>query len=246
MKKQSNSDAVYGIRPVIEAIRSGKVIDRILIKKGLSGELYGELVSVLRENGIHPQHVSAERFAAFGSRNHQGVVAYISPVDFQPVEEVVAQLWELGKNPFLIVLDGVTDVRNFGAIVRTAECAGAHAVIIPNRGTAKIGSDAVKTSAGALHHMPICKVNSLKSTISFLKLSGIKVVAATEKSSKNYTQADIKPPVAIIMGSEDVGVSPEILKQADELVSIPIVGKVDSLNVSVAAGILMYEATRTS
>ncbi len=244
MKKHSNPDEIYGIRSVIEAIRSGKVIDKVLVKKGLTGELYSELNNVLRENGIHAQHVSPERFAAFGNRNHQGVVAYISPVDFQPIEEVVAQLWESGKEPFLVVLDGVTDVRNFGAIVRTAECAGVHAVIIPSRGTAKIGSDAVKTSAGALHHMPICKVNSLKSTISFLKLSGIKVVAASEKSTEKYTQVNLKPPLAIVMGSEDVGVSPEILKQVDELVSIPVTGNVDSLNVSVAAGILIYEAIR--
>jgi len=244
MNKANNPDTIYGIRPVIEAIRSGKVIDKILIKRGLSGELYGELMNILKENGIHAQQILPERFNAFGNRNHQGVVAYISPVDFQPIEEIVTQLWEAGTEPFLVILDGVTDVRNFGAIVRTAECAGVHAVAFPLKGSAKIGSDAVKTSAGALHHMPICRVNSIKSTISFLKQSGIKVVAATEKASKNYTQVELKPPIAFIMGSEDVGVSEDIMKMADELVSIPVVGKVESLNVSVAAGLLIYEAIR--
>ena len=228
----------------MEAINAGKEIDKILVKKGLTGELVQELFNLMRENGLSPQFVPAEKFAQFGSRNHQGVVAYISPVDFQPIEEVVARLWEEGKSPFLILLDSVTDVRNFGAIVRAAECAGAHAVIFPSKGSARIGSDAVKTSAGALHHMPICRVNSLKSTISFLKLSGIRVVAATEKASIVYTQANLKPPIAIIMGSEDEGISENALKMADELVRIPILGKVSSLNVSVAAGVLMFEVHR--
>lgn len=244
MKKANNPDAIYGIRPVIEAIRSGKVVDKILIKRGLTGELYNELIALARENGVFVQHALPDRFLAFGNRNHQGVVAYLSPVDFQPLEEVVAQLWESGTNPFIVLLDGITDVRNFGAIVRTAECAGVHAIAFPVKGSAKISSDAVKTSAGALHYVPICKVGSLKSTISYLKQSGIKVVAASEKANLSYTQADLKPPIAIVMGSEDVGVSSEIMKLANELISIPIHGKVESLNVSVAAGILIYEAIR--
>lgn len=246
MKRYNTSDIVYGIRPVIEAINAGKEIDKVLVKKGLTGELVQELLTLLRENGIAPQFVPAEKFGQLGNRSHQGVVAYISPVDFQPIEEVVARLWEEGKSPFIILLDSVTDVRNFGAIVRTAECAGAHAVVFPSKGAARIGSDAVKTSAGALHHMPICRVHSLKSTISYLKLSGIRVVAATEKASTVYTQTNLKPPIAIIMGSEDEGISDNALKMADELVSIPIHGKVESLNVSVAAGVLMYEVNRQS
>jgi 23S rRNA (guanosine2251-2'-O)-methyltransferase len=242
--RDNTSDIIYGIRSVIEAINAGKEIDKIMIKKGLSGELVQELFNLLKDNGINAQQVSADRFGQFGSRNHQGVVAFISPVDFEPIEEVVTRLWEEGKYPFIIMLDSVTDVRNFGAIVRTAECAGAHAVVFPSKGSARIGSDAVKTSAGALHHMSICRVNSLKSTISFLKLSGIKVVAATEKAVTTYTQANLKPPVCIIMGSEDTGISENALKMADELVSIPIFGKVNSLNVSVAAGLMMYEVVR--
>lgn len=242
--KQNTPDTIYGIRPLIEAINSGKEVDKVIIKKGLSGELVQELMALLRSRGIVPQYVPAEKFIQFGNRNHQGVVAYISPVDFEPIEEVVARLWEEGKTPFIVVLDSVTDVRNFGAIVRSAECAGAHAVVFPSKGSARIGADAVKTSAGAIHHMPICRVHSLKSTISFLQLSGIKVVAATEKASTLYTQSKLDCPVAIIMGSEDTGLSENAIKMADELVSIPIKGKVNSLNVSVAAGLILYEVVR--
>jgi 23S rRNA (guanosine2251-2'-O)-methyltransferase len=244
MKRTTNSDMIYGIRAIIEALRSGKQLDSIIMKKGLSGELAQELMDTLKNYGIRPQLVPAERFNSFGSKNHQGVVAYLSPIDFQPIEEVVASTWEQGKSPFLIIVDSITDVRNFGAIVRTAECAGVHAVVFPAKGSARIGSDAVKTSAGALHHMPICKVGSLKTTIKYLQDSGIKVIAATERSVKVYTQLNLKPPIAIVLGSEDFGVSPEVLKVADELVSIPITGKVESLNVSVAAGIIMYEVVR--
>lgn len=242
--KHNTNDTIYGIRAVMEAIKAGKEIDKVMVRKGLSGDLAQDFLVLLRQNGISPQFVPADKFVQFGNRNHQGVVAYVSPVDFQPIEEVVARIWEEGKEPFIVLLDSVTDVRNFGAIVRTAECAGAHAVVFPSKGSARIGSDAVKTSAGALHHMPICKINSLKSTISFLQLSGIRVVAATEKAKTTYTQANLKPPVCIVMGSEDTGISENALKMADELVSIPIRGNVDSLNVSVAAGLMMYEAVR--
>lgn len=242
--KHNTTDTIYGIRAVMEAIKAGKEIDKVMVRKGLSGDLAQEFLSMLRQNGIAPQFVPNDKFVQFGSRNHQGVVAFVSPVDFQPLEEVIARLWEEGKNPFIVLLDSVTDVRNFGAIVRTAECAGAHAVVFPSKGSARIGSDAVKTSAGALHHMPICKINSLKSTISFLQLSGLRVVAATEKASTTFTQANLKPPICIVMGSEDTGISENALKMADELVSIPIRGNVDSLNVSVAAGLMMYEVIR--
>ena len=242
--KQNTSDVIYGIRPLIEAINSGKEIDKVIVKKGLSGELVQELMSLLRSRGIVPQYVPAEKFGQFGQRNHQGVIAYISPVDFEPIEEVVARLWEDGKTPFIVIPDSVTDVRNFGAIVRSAECAGAHAVVFPSKGSARIGADAVKTSAGAIHHIPICRVHSLKSTISFLQQSGIKVVAATEKSSKLYTQTTMSEPIAIVMGSEDTGISENALKMADELISIPINGKISSLNVSVASALIMYEVVR--
>lgn len=244
MKPTRNDDAIYGIRAVMEALSSGKEIDKVLVRRGLTGELATEMLEQLRYHGVTIQQVPDEKFREFGTRNHQGVVAYVSPVTFQPFEELVARIWEEGKDPFLVILDGVTDVRNFGAIVRTAECAGAHAVIFPAKGSARIGSDAIKTSAGALHHMPICRVGSLKSTINYLKNSGIRVVAATEKATQLYSEVAIKPPVALVLGAEDVGLSPEVLKLADELVAIPIKGNVESLNVSVAAGILIYEALR--
>lgn len=242
--KDNATDTIYGIRAVMEAIHSGKEIDKIIMKKGLSGELVQELGDLLRINGILPQLVPAEKFLKYGNKNHQGVIAMLSPIDFQPLEEVVTRIWEKGESPFIVVVDSVTDVRNFGAIVRTAECAGAHAVVFPIKGSARISSDAVKTSAGALLHMPICRVGSLKSAVSFLKLSGIRVIAATEKGKNNYTKSNLKPPIAIVMGSEDKGISDSILGVTDEQVSIPILGKVDSLNVSVAAGLMMYEVIR--
>ena len=242
--RQNTSDTIYGIRPLIEAINSGKEVDKVIVKKGLSGELVQELLALLRSHGIAPQYVPTEKFGQFGNRNHQGVVAYISPVDFEPIEEVVTRIWEKGETPFIVILDSVTDVRNFGAIVRSAECAGAHAIVFPSKGSARIGADAVKTSAGAIHHIPICRVDSLKSTIKYLQLSGIKVVAATEKASTRYTQISLDKPVALIMGSEDTGLSEYALKMADELVAIPIKGKVNSLNVSVASALLMYEVVR--
>lgn len=242
--KQNTSDIIYGIRPLIEAISSGKEIDKVIMKKGLGGELVHELSTLLHNRGIVPQFVPAEKFGQYGNRNHQGVIAYISPVDFEPLEEVVARIWEEGKTPFIIILDSVTDVRNFGAIVRSAECAGAHAVVFPTKGSARIGADAVKTSAGAIHHIPICRVNSLKSTITFLQLSGIKVTAATEKTKELYTSAKLDGPIALVMGSEEKGLSESTLKMADELVAIPIRGKINSLNVSVASALVMYEVIR--
>lgn len=241
---QSTSDIIYGIRPLIEAINSGKEIDKVIIKKGLNGELVYELTALMRSRGIIPQYVPIEKFGHYGNRNHQGVIAYISPVDFEPIEEVVARIWEDGKTPFIAILDSVTDVRNFGAIVRSAECAGVNAIVFPTKGSARIGADAVKTSAGAIHHIPICRVNSLKSTIAFLQLSGIKVVAATEKTENLYTSAKLDGPIALVMGSEENGLSESTLKMADELVSIPIKGKISSLNVSVASALIMYEVIR--
>ncbi len=242
--KNRDVDMVYGIRAVMEAINSGKEIDRIMVKRGLTGELFGELMELLKENGIRAQVVPEVQFAKFGRKNHQGVVAMLSPVSFVPLEELVTQIWERGESPFLVVLDGITDVRNFGAIVRTAECAGAHGIVVPSRGAARISSDAVKTSAGALMHMPICKVPNLYSAINYLKLSGVRVVAATEKTENCYTKANLKPPLAIVMGSEEKGIETSNLKLIPEQVSIPLHGNVKSLNVSVAAGLLLYEAIR--
>lgn len=237
-------DSIYGIRPVIEAINSGKQIDKLLIKQGLVGELAAELMKLLNEKGIPYQFVPYERFAKFGNRNHQGVVAFITPVEFAELETLVPTIFESGKDPFLLILDRVTDVRNFGAIVRTAECAGVDAIIVPAKGAAQMGSDAVKTSAGALHHIPICKVGSLKMTLNFLKNSGFRTFVTADKGSEVLYDVDLKGPIAVVMGAEDTGVSPDLFKLADGLVRIPIHGKIGSLNVSVAAGVLIYEVVR--
>ncbi len=235
---------IFGIRAVIEAAEAGKDIDKVLVKRELSGELFKELQEVLRRCEIPMQKVPLERIDRITRKNHQGVIAFTSAVTYQKLDQIVPFLYEQGKSPLIVLLDGITDVRNFGAIARTCEVAGVDAIVIPARGSVSVNADAIKTSAGALHIIPVCRENSLKDAVVFLKNSGIKVVAATEKAAKNYTVADMSVPVAILMGSEDEGVSPEILRVCDELVRVPQVGSIQSLNVSVAAGVMIYEAVR--
>ncbi|SFF41922.1 23S rRNA (guanosine(2251)-2'-O)-methyltransferase RlmB [Sunxiuqinia elliptica] len=242
--QKNTDDFIFGIRAVIEAIDSGKEIDKILIKKGLGGELFKELFEKIRALNVPFQYVPMEKINRITRKNHQGVLAFISPVTFYDVENFLPSVFEAGKTPLLLVLDQVTDVRNFGAIVRTAECAGVDAILIPEKGAARINADAVKTSAGALHLLPICRTKDLKKSVIYLKESGLKIAAATEKASYSYTQADLSGPTAIVMGSEEKGIEPAILRLADEQLQIPILGKIESLNVSVAAGLLVYEAVR--
>lgn len=237
-------EMIFGIRAVIEAAEAGKDIDKVLVKRELSGELFKELQEVLRRCEIPMQKVPLERIDRITRKNHQGVIAFTSAVTYQKLDQIVPFLYEQGKNPLIVVLDGITDVRNFGAIARTCEVAGVDAIVIPARGSVSVNADAIKTSAGALHIIPVCRENSLKDAVVFLKNSGIRVVAATEKAAKNYTVADMSVPVAILMGSEDEGVSPEILRVCDELVKVPQFGSIQSLNVSVAAGVMIYEAVR--
>ncbi|WP_346861273.1 23S rRNA (guanosine(2251)-2'-O)-methyltransferase RlmB [uncultured Draconibacterium sp.] len=240
----NKEDFVFGTRAVIEAIKNGKTIDRILIKKGLSNELFHELNDLIKENRINVQYVPVEKINRVTRKNHQGVLAFISPVEFDNIETLLPGIFEQGKTPLLLILDQITDVRNFGAITRSAECAGVQAIIIPEKGMARIGGDAIKTSAGAIHHIPICRVNNLYSTVQFLKDSGIYIVAATEKGDKLYTEAQLNVPLGIVMGSEDTGISAQILKIADEQLKIPILGEIESLNVSVSAALMIYEAVR--
>ncbi|MCY1722537.1 23S rRNA (guanosine(2251)-2'-O)-methyltransferase RlmB [Prolixibacteraceae bacterium Z1-6] len=240
----NKEDFVFGTRAVIEAIKNGKTIDKILVKKGLSNDLFSELQDLIKENRIAVQHVPVEKINRVTRKNHQGVLAFISPIEFDNIETVLPAIYEEGKTPLILILDQITDVRNFGAIARSAECAGVHAIIIPEKGMARIGGDAIKTSAGAIHHIPICRVTNLYSTIQFLKDSGIHIVAATEKGEKLYTEANFKIPAGIVMGSEDTGISSQILKIADEQLKIPILGKIESLNVSVSAALMIYEAIR--
>lgn len=235
---------IFGIRAVIEAVEAGKEIDRLLIKKDLQGELSRELFSAIKGYDIPVQRVPVEKLNRITRKNHQGVIAFITPVTYQHVENLVPTLFEEGKEPFFVLLDGVTDVRNFGAIARTAECAGVNAVIIPSRNSVSVNADAVKTSAGALHIIPVCRENQIASTIRYLKNSGIRIVGATEKAELDYTHATLDGPICLIMGAEDKGIQPEHLALCDEWVRIPILGQIESLNVSVAAGILIYETVK--
>lgn len=239
------NEMIFGIRAIIEAIESDKEIDKIILKKDLQSELSHELFEVLRSHPlIQVQRVPLERINKYTRKNHQGAIAFVSSTHYYSVENLVQEIYEEGKDPFFIILDGVTDVRNFGAIARTCECAGVDAVVIPFRGSVSVGADAIKTSAGALHTLPVCKEKNLVQTVKYLKASGVRVVAATEKGDKVYTDTDLKGPLAIVMGAEDTGVSPEIIRLCDDLVKIPINGKISSLNVSVAAGVMIYESIR--
>ena len=239
------NEMIFGIRAIIEAIESDKEIDKIILKKDLQSELSHELFEVLRSHPlIQVQRVPLERINKYTRKNHQGAIAFISSTHYQRVEDLVQNIFEEGKDPFFIILDGVTDVRNFGAIARTCECAGVDAVVIPFRGSVSVGADAIKTSAGALHTLPVCKEKNLVQTVKYLKASGVRVVAATEKGDKVYTDTNLTGPLAIVMGAEDTGVSHEIIRLCDEMVKIPINGKISSLNVSVAAGVMIYESIR--
>ncbi len=237
-------EMIFGIRAVIEAVEAGKDIDKVLVKRELSGDLFLELQQLLRTCEIPMQRVPVERIDRITRKNHQGVIAFTSAVTYQKLEDIVPMLYEEGKTPFILVLDGLTDVRNFGAIARTCEVAGVHAIVIPARGSVTVNADAIKTSAGALHTIPVCREQNLKEAIVFLQNSGIKVVAATEKAAGFYTESDFTVPIAILMGAEDVGVAAENLRVSDELVKIPQIGTIQSLNVSVAAGVIIYEVVR--
>ena len=235
---------IYGIRPVAEALESGKQIEKIFLKKGLQGQQFRELFTLIRQQRILFQFVPAEKLNRLSSGNHQGVIALLSVIEYQSPEAILPGLFEKGEMPFIMVLDRITDVRNMGAIARTAEAAGCHALVIPWKSGALINEDAVKTSAGALMHLPVCRVENLAGTIRFFKDSGLKIISATEKGTEDFHKPDMTIPLALVMGSEDTGIDAQVLKLSDHLVSIPMHGKVESLNVSVAAGILMYEVVR--
>ncbi|MCM1292625.1 MAG: 23S rRNA (guanosine(2251)-2'-O)-methyltransferase RlmB [Bacteroides sp.] len=238
------SDYIFGLRAIIEAIEAGKEIDKIYIKKDLSGPLANDLIVKARENNVVMQRVPIEKLNRITRKNHQGAIAMMSAVSYHSLGNLVPELFEQGMLPFVVVLDGITDVRNFGAIARTCECAGVDAIVIPRHGSVSVGADAVKTSAGALHHLPVCREQSTLSAVKYLKDSGFNVVAVSEKAKINYTAADYTVPTALVMGAEDTGITPEVLKHCDTHVSIPMFGRIGSLNVSVAAGILIYEVVR--
>lgn len=238
------SQVVFGIRAVIEAIESGKQVDKVLMKKDLGGELARELLRVTREYSVPVQRVPVERINKVTRKNHQGVIAFMAAVDYYHVDDIVPALYDEGINPLVVVLDGVTDVRNFGAIARTCECAGVNCIVIPERNSVSVNADAVKTSAGALNYLPVCRERNLVKAVQYLRDSGFKVMGASEKTDLNYTKADFTGPVAIVLGAEDTGISTDVLKLCDTLVAIPEFGQINSLNVSVAGGIMIYEVVR--
>lgn len=235
---------VFGIRAVIEAIDSGKEIESLFVQRGLSGSLFLELKSLLKEHHIAFQQVPIEKLNRITRKNHQGVIAVISPITYQNIEELLPVIYEKGDTPLLLMLDGVTDVRNMGAIARTAECAGVHAIIVPRKGSAEINPDAIKTSAGALYKIPVCRQNALGAAARFLIESGVQLVVGTEKTNDSVYEIDYTAPTCIVLGAEDVGVSDDLLRISDKLAKIPMFGEIKSLNVSVSAGIVIYEAVR--
>jgi 23S rRNA (guanosine2251-2'-O)-methyltransferase len=241
---QKETDCIFGLRPIIEAIKAGKQIDRLLIRQGLQGALYQELMTEVKSHGINFQIVPVERIELVTRKNHQGVLAWLALIEFQHISNILPLIFEKGEDPLIIALDGVSDVRNFGAIVRSADCLGAHAVVIPEKGSARITADAIKTSAGALHTFPVCREKSIVRTVEYLKESGLRVICTDEKRGEYANKTDLSGPSVLIMGSEDQGISRELNELADVHVKIPMSGTIGSLNVSVASGIFLYEIAR--
>ena len=237
-------DFIYGIHAVQEAILSGRDIEKILVGRDSREGNIGELLFIARKSGIPCQYVPAEKLQSFTRKNHQGVVALLSPVIYQKIEHIIPQLFEGGEIPFILVLDGITDVRNLGAIARSAECAGVHALVLPARGSAQVNADAVKTSSGALNSLPVCRTMNLAGTVKFLRDSGLIIFGSSEKPGRLFIEADYSGPLALILGSEGTGISAEVLRLCNDLLYIPMFGRIASLNVSVAASLLVYEVIR--
>lgn len=234
---------IFGIRPVLEAVEAGRGIDRVYFRKGADGQMLGELRIVCRRNGVNTQEVPVEKLDRLTRGNHQGVVAQVSAIEYVTLEQILEKV-PADESPLIVIFDGVTDVRNFGAIARSAECAGAHGLIVPLKNAAPVNAEAVKSSAGALNRIAVSRVGSIRNAIKMLQTEGMTIVAATEKSSKVLFDAELNRPVALVLGSEDKGISSEVLKLCDEQVAIPLVGEIESLNVSAAAAVLLFEVVR--
>lgn len=244
MEFEQKSDLVFGIHPILEGLNSDKTFDKILVLNTLRTPQAKEIMNLAREKGVSINKVPQQKLDRITKKNHQGIIGFIAPIEFQDIEHILPELFATGKSPFLLILDRVSDVRNFGAIVRTAECAGIDAIIIPKKGAAQINGETIKTSTGAIFNIPICKVPGIDSIIPFLKNSGIHLVACTEKTEVNYTEVDYTIPIAIIMGGEESGIALSNITKSDSIARLPLLGKTASLNVSVAAGIIMYEAVK--
>lgn len=235
---------IFGIRAIIEAIQAGKEVDKVFLQKDAQGELMKDLMKVMKRNNVNFSYVPVEKLNRLTPSNHQGAVATIAPISFQNLETLVEEVLESGKTPLFLILDQISDARNFGAIIRTAECTGVSGIIVQKAGAAPVNGDTVKTSAGAVFNVPICRVEHIKDAIFFLQGSGIKTVAATEKTDSNIYDLSLNEPLAIIMGSEDRGINPSVLKIVDEKAKLPMFGTIGSLNVSVACGAFLYETVR--
>jgi len=242
--KDNTTQYVFGIHPVTEAINSGREINKVFIRKGLKNEPFNDLFQKIRELSIPFQFVPNEKLNSLTGGNHQGIVAVLSTIEYKNLEEIVQRTYEEGRDPFIIVLDRITDVRNFGAIARTAECAGVDAIVVPEKGSVTVTPDAIKTSAGALNRVAVCRRKDMVETIRYLKEAGISIAAATEKSSSDYFKADLHGPIALLMGSEESGISSQLLELSDKLIRIPLAGSIESLNVSVACGVIAFEIVR--
>jgi len=239
-----NKNLIYGIRAILEAIQANQPINKIYLQKGSKGDLFKELESSIRKNKISCSYVPIEKLNRLTEQNHQGAVANISSIAFQEFEPLLEDILDKKTTPLFLLLDQISDVRNFGAIIRTAECCGVDAIIVPKSGSAPLNDDAIKTSAGAAFNIPISKVDHLKDAIFYLQASKIKLIAATEKTNDSIFDIDFAAPCAIIMGSEDRGINPSILKMVDSKAKLPLLGEIASLNVSVACGVFLYEAVR--
>jgi 23S rRNA (guanosine2251-2'-O)-methyltransferase len=239
-----NQTQIFGIRAIIEAINSDKTIDKVFLQKGLSGDLFTELESLVNKKSINKSYVPVEKLNRLTNKNHQGAVAQISPIEFYDMETLVMNVIESGKTPLFLLLDQLSDVRNFGAIIRTAECTGVDGIIVQKKGGAPVNGDTIKTSVGAVFKIPICKVDHIKDAVFFMQASGIKVISATEKTSDTLYDVSFKEPCAIVMGSEGRGINPSIIKVSDARAKLPLLGDIESLNVSVACGAFLYEVVR--
>lgn len=243
-EKKPQQEMLFGIRAIIEAINAGRDFEKVVIRYDLKSDLAIELKELLKTTSIPVLKMPAEKLDQVTKKNHQGAIGFASEVVYQNIEHLLPMLYEEGKTPFIVVLDSVTDVRNFGAIARSAECAGADAIVVPAKGAAAINADAVKTAAGALDNIPVCRTNNLRESLQFMKDSGLTLFAATEKADDYYYKNDFTVPLAIVMGSEDVGIASHNLRVCNAAVKIPMMGNIESLNVSVATGIVLFEVVK--
>lgn len=243
-RKKDSGDYIFGVRAVIEAVKAGREMNKIMIQKGMQKDLFMELKEVLKGEDFNLQFVPIEKLNGITDQNHQGVIAYVSPITYHNAETLVEELLAEGKKPFILALDRLTDVRNFGAIARTAECEGVDAIIIPSKGSAVVTPDAIKTSAGALNRIKVCKTDSLKDTLFYIQQCGVRLVACTEKGSVPLYETNLRGSVAVILGSEKDGITSDLINLSDLSCRIPMRGEIASLNVSVAAGMVLYEKLR--